>query len=164
MSGMRTRAALAATATAALLAPLAAQARAQETLVIKVTSVSLAAPVVKDNPPKGVSKGDKIIQKDDLLNAAAQFGRKKGARVGSDSGTITFTSKTSARFDGRAVLPGGTLTLRGEVMTVAGGGFTIPVAGGTGRFKGAHGILRVGSGTKRALNTYTLTLPFAPVA
>ncbi len=164
MTPMRLRAALASIAGAALLAPLGAEARTQETLVIKVTSVAVAAPVVKDRPPKGASKGDTVFQKDDLVNVAAQFGRKRGVKVGADSGTITLTSKTSARFDGRAVLPGGTLTLRGAVAPVAGGGFTIPVAGGTGRYKGAHGLLRVGSGAKRALNTYTLTIPVAPVA
>lgn len=164
MTAMRTRATLAAIAAAALLLPLGAQARAQETLVIKVTSVSLKAPVVKDKPPKGASKGDTVFQKDDLVNAVAQFGKKKGVKVGSDRGTITFTSATSARFDGRAVLPGGTLTLRGPLAPVANGGFTIPVTGGTGRYKGAHGILRVGTGTKRAPNTYTLTIPIAPVA
>lgn len=160
---MRTRVVLL-VAAAALLAPLGAQARTQESLVIKVTSVAVKAPVTRDAPPKGASKGDTIVQKDYLVNATAQFGKKQGARVGTDSGTITFTSKTSARFEGRAALPGGTLTLRGELMAVAGGGFTIPVTGGTGRYTGAQGIMHVGRGSKRALNTYTLTVPIAPVA
>jgi hypothetical protein len=161
---MRANAVPAVIVAAALLAPLGAQARAQGTVVIKVTSVAVGAPLFTDRAPKGASKGDMIVYKDDLLNAVAQFGKKQGVKVGTDSGTMTFTSKTSARFDGRAVLPGGTLTLRGPVISIAGGGITIPVTGGTGKYKGAVGIVRVGSGQKRALNTYMLTLPLAPVA
>jgi hypothetical protein len=163
MNGMRTRAALAVTAAAALLVPLGVQARTQDTLVIKVTSVSVKL-TATDKPPKGASKGDQVRFEDDLLNVAARFGTKKGAKVGSDTGTMTFTSARSARFDGRAVLPGGTLTLKGAVASVGNGSITIPVAGGTGKYKGARGHLLVGPGDKRALNTYTLTLPLAPVA
>jgi hypothetical protein len=160
---MRIRAALALTAVAALLAPAASQARAQDSLVIKVTSISVKLKAT-DKPPKGASKGDTVRFQDTLVNAAAQFGRKKGARVGSDSGTMTFTGPGSARFDGRAVLPGGTLTLRGAVVSVGNRSITIPVVGGTGRFRGAKGHLLVGPGEKRSPNTYTLTLPLAPVA
>ena len=163
MRKMRLCAVPALAAAAALLAPLGAQARAQDTLVIKVTSVSVAI-TARDRPPKGASKGDTVRFRDDLVNAAAQFGRRKGVKVGSDTGTMTFTGAHSARFDGRAVLPGGTLTLRGEIVAVGNGSITIPVVGGTGRFKGAHGQVLVGPGQKRSLNTYTLTLPIAPVA
>jgi hypothetical protein len=163
---VRTRlAALSLLGLVAALLPLGAQARTQETvLVIKVTSVAVKAAVVKDVPPKGASKGDSVVQSDKLLNVAAQFGKKAGATVGSDSGTMTFTSARAARFDGKAVLPGGTLTLAGQVLPLSGGGVSIPVTGGTGRFRGAHGILRVGPGSARSLNTYTLTFPLAPVA
>jgi hypothetical protein len=149
----------------ALLAPAAAQARSDATLVIKVTSVSVTQKT-NDKPPKGTSKGDTIVFHDNLLNAAAsQFGKKSGAKVGIDRGTMTFTSAHAARFDGVATLPGGTLTLKGQVAASQDGkSLIIPVTGGTGRFKGAHGTLLVGPGVKRSLNTYTLTLPVAPVA
>jgi hypothetical protein len=42
--------------------------------------------------------------------------------------------------------------------------FAIPVAGGTGRYAKARGYVLVGPGEKRALNTYTLTVPEIPVA
>jgi uncharacterized membrane protein len=160
---MRVRLTALAIAAAALLAPGAAQSRAQDTLVIKVVSVSVKL-TENDRPPKGTSKGDTIVFKDVLENAVAQFGKKKGAKVGTDTGTMTFQSAGSATFSGRAVLPGGTLTLRGSVRAVQGGGITIPVTGGTGRFAGAKGVLVVGPGKARTPNTYRLTIPVAPVA
>jgi hypothetical protein len=164
MRAMRARTALVLTAAAALLVPAAGQGRAQDTVVVKVTSVSVKL-VSKDKPPKGASKGDTVVFKDDLLNAAAQFGKKVGAKVGADEGTMTFTSKTSAHFTGSATLPGGTVTLDGPVASASDGkSIVIPVTGGTGRYKNAHGTVLVGPGDKRALNTYTLTLPTGPVA
>jgi hypothetical protein len=160
---MRVRLTALTIAAAALLVPAAAQSRAQDTLVIKVISVSVKL-TQNDRPPKGTSKGDTIVFKDDLVNAVAQFGKKPGAKVGTDSGTMTFQGPGSATFKGRAVLPGGTLTLRGRVLAAQGGGITIPVTGGTGRFTGAKGMLIVGPGKNRAPNTYTLTIPVAPVA
>jgi hypothetical protein len=150
---------------AALLVPAAAQARTQEQLVIKVTSVSIGKPVEKDTPPKGASAGDTVVFNDKLLNAVTQFGKKAGVKVGGDQGTMTYTSARSATFLGKATLPGGTLTLKGSVVSTADGkSFVIPVTGGTGRFAGAHGNLVVGPGTTRSLNTYTLTIPTGPVA
>jgi hypothetical protein len=166
MSAMRARTALALAGAAALLLPIAGQARVQDTVVIKVTSVTAkGSPVTKDKPPKGASNGDTVTFKDDLLNAAAQFGKKVGAKVGTDQGTMTFSSKTSARFTGFATLPGGTVTLDGAVASASDGkSIIIPVTGGTGRYRNAHGTLLVGPGNKRALNTYTLVVPTTPVA
>jgi hypothetical protein len=162
MSAMRVVLTLA--AAAALLVPAAVQARATEALVIKVTSVSTSLKT-HDATPKGPSKGDTVVFRDNLLNAAAQFGKKKGVKVGGDRGTMTYTSDHSARFLGKATLPGGTLTLKGQVLAAPDGkSLVIPVTGGTGRFKGARGAVLVGPGAKRSLNTYTLTLPLAPVA
>jgi hypothetical protein len=151
----------------ALLVPAAAgQARATDTLVVKVTSVSIGEPKATDKAPKGASKGDTIVFHDNLVNAAVQFGKKKGVKVGTDRGTMTYTGAHTARFDGKATLPGGTLTLKGQVSASADGkSLIIPVTGGTGRFKGAKGAVLVGPGTTRSLNTYTLTLPDSgPVA
>ena len=145
--------------TAAVVAP-AAEAKK---LTIAVTSVAVSVKP-KDVAPKGTSKGDTIEYRDRLLNAKAQFGRAKGAAVGSDRGTMTFTSAHAARFSGVAVLPGGTLRLEGKVLALPGRSLAIPVTGGTGRFANAKGYVVVGPGTKRALNTYSLTLPEIPVA
>jgi hypothetical protein len=161
---MRARTALVLAAFAALTVPLASQARTQDTLTIKVTSVSVKL-TNTDKPPKGASKGDTVVFRDNLLNAAAQFGKRIGAKVGTDRGTMTFTSKSAAVFKGSATLPGGTVTLDGKVMAGPDGkSLVIPVTGGTGRFKGATGFVLVGPGDKRSLNTYSLTFPTSPVA
>jgi hypothetical protein len=145
-------------AVAAVVVPTAQAER----LTIVVTSVSLSAKPT-DVAPKGTSKGDTIEYRDRLLNAKQQFGRAKGAAVGSDHGTMTFTSAHTATFSGVAVLPGGTLQLEGNVVSV-GKMLAIPVSGGTGRFAKAKGYVIVGPGEKRALNTYTLSIPKIPVA
>jgi hypothetical protein len=147
---------------AALAAAVAAPSAQGGRLTIVVTSVALSAKPT-DVAPKGTSKGDTIEYRDRLLNAKQQFGRAKGAVVGSDRGTMTFTSAHTATFSGVAVLPGGTLQLQGRVVSV-GKSFAIPVSGGTGRFVKAKGYVVVGPGTKRALNTYTLSVPALPVA
>ena len=117
-----------------------------------------------DVAPKGPSKGDTVTYRDRLLNAAAQFGRKKGAKVGSDSGTLTFTGAHTATFNGKAKLPGGTLTLSGPVYTLQNGDLVIPVTGGTGSFAGVRGTLTVGPGKNHVPNTYRLNPAPAPVA
>ena len=146
-------------ALAALALPAGAAAK---TIQFSVTSVGKSV-VTHDKKPKGASKGDTIVYRDKLVNALAQFGKKKGDAVGSDSGTMTFTSAHTANFHGTAVLPGGTLTLSGPVYTTA-EGLVVPVTGGTGKFAHVHGTLLVGSGSKRVPNTYRLIRPSGPVA
>jgi dirigent-like protein len=143
---------------AAVAVPVAHAGR----VTIQVTSVTVTVKRT-DVPPKGASKGDTVASRDRLLNAKAQFGKRKGAVVGSDRGTLTVTGAHSATFSGTAVLPGGTLRLDGPVAAV-GTSIAIPVTGGTGRFAGAKGFVLVGPGKTRSLNTYTLTLPTIPVA
>jgi hypothetical protein len=147
----------------ALTLAVAPAASAAKTITLQVTSVALSVKS-HDRPPKGASKGDTIVQRDRLLNAVAQFGRKKGATVGSDHGTMTFTSAHAARFTGVVVLPKGTLTLNGKVTAATGGILVIPVTGGTGAYAGAKGIVLVGPGEKRALNVYRFTIASGNVA
>jgi hypothetical protein len=141
---------------------LPAAAAAAKTVTIAVVSVGSAK--VHDRPPKGTSKGDTVVFRDRLLNATAQFGRKKGARVGADRGTMTFTSAHTARFAGSATFPGGTLTLKGAVRSLPDESLAIPVTSGTGRFAGAKGFLIVGPGNEKALNVYRLTVAGGHVA
>jgi len=140
--------------------PVAVAAAATEEIEVTSVTVSTAG---HDVGPKGASKGDTIVYRDKLVNAVAQFGKKKGVQVGSDSGTMTFTGTHSATFHGKAVLPGGTLTLSGPVYTTP-QGLVVPVIGGTGAFAHVHGTLLVGSGAKRVPNTYRLVRPSGPVA
>ena len=120
-----------------------------------VTSVTVKI-VSHDAKPKGASKGDTLVYRDRLLNAKAQFGKKRGASVGTDSGTLTFTSAHTATFKGEAKLPGGTLMLSGGVYTLQNGDLVIPVSGGTGAYAGVTGTLTVGTGKNHVRNTYML--------
>ncbi len=132
---------------------------------IRVTSVTTK--LTNHNVgPKGTSRGDTVTTTDRLLNAAPQFGRKKGSAVGTDAGTLTFTGPHTATFLGHTTLPGGTLILAGPVYTTQGGSIVIPVAGGTGTFSNVRGTLIVAPGSGRVLNTYHLIRPtgVAPVA
>jgi hypothetical protein len=157
---MRTFALLGAVGLFAIAAPVASA----KTIVLEVTSVGTSV-VSHDKAPKGASKGDTIVYRDSLLNVLSQqFGKKKGAKVGSDHGTMTFTSPHAARFTGVADLPGGSLTIDGNVTALSNGYLTIPVTSGTGAFLGATGILLVGPGSKRALNVYRLTIASGNVA
>ena len=146
----------------AALAAFSAAAASGATLEIKVISVTQST-VSHDIGPKGASKGDTIVYRDKLVNAAPQFGKKKGVEVGSDSGVMTFTGAHTASFRGRAILPDGTLTLSGSVYSTP-QGLVVPVTGGTGAYAHYKGTLLVGAGSKRVPNTYRLTRPNGPVA
>jgi hypothetical protein len=147
---------------AALIAVLAAavfaSAAQAKTITFSVTSVSLSVKLT-DLGPKGRSKGDTIVYRNRLLNTAQRFGRPKGAVVGSDRGTLTFTGAHTATYSGTAVFPDGSVRLAGDVTPLANGGLQFRVAGGTGRYAKATGSVVVGPGEKRVLNTYQLTLP-----
>jgi hypothetical protein len=128
------------------------------TLTIAVESIALTS-VAHDQPPKGDSKGDSIVFTDTLRNNTPQFGKAATAAVGTDEGTMSFTSKTTARLTGEATLPNGTIDFNGAVVVNADGTISVAVVGGTGKYAHATGFLKVGKGTKRALNTYTLDFP-----
>jgi hypothetical protein len=152
-------------AVVAFLSLVFAASAGAATQTILVTSVTVKMSS-HDSAPKGVSKGDTVTSSDRLLNAAAQFGQKRGSTIGSDVGTLTFTSAHTAVFSGHATLPGGTLILSGPVYTTSNGSIVIPVAGGTGKFANVRGTLTVAPGNRRVLNTYRLVRPgiVAPVA
>ncbi len=78
-----------------------------------------------------------------LLNARAQFGKPKGAVIGSDRSTMLLTSATRARLKTVAKLPGGTLTVNGMLTAAGGGAVSIAVVAGTGVFAGARGTLTI---------------------
>ena len=125
--------------------------------VIRLTAVTT---LVRrhDVKPTGASPGDTILDQDKVLNAARQFGKPVGAVVGSDTGTFRYGS-SSITFSGTVTLPGGKLVIKGTVEFHGTMQFVVPVTGGTGAFKGAHGTLTVVSGAtaKRALNVYRVS-------
>ena len=132
-----------------VLLPAAGQARSARTMDIKVVSVL-----------SGYSQSGKSLRMTDkLYNLVPQFGKPKGALVGSDSGTLKRAGHISLSFTGIARFPGGTLNVRGQVVageTVS----NLTIAGGTGRFAGARGVvvIREMGGKGRAANIFHLTL------
>jgi hypothetical protein len=141
------------TATAA-----SARAAAEPPKVIKLVSVSTKTKDT-DKPPKGPSRGDRSIGASKLFNGVAQFGRKQGQAVGTDTGVFVLRDLRTLHANGTAKLPGGTLHFQG-VAAVKDGVMVIPVVSGTGIFVGAHGALLipiVKPGTKIVANVYELT-------
>ena len=127
-----------------------------KTVTIRVTSVATEMQT-HHRLAKSLSKGDRILFKDVLVNGVAQFGKKVNDRVGTDSGTMTFTSKNTARMQGVANLPDGTIVFNGNV-TFLPKTIIVPVTGGTGRYTNASGTLVVATGLMRAPNIYTLSI------
>jgi Dirigent-like protein len=130
-------------------------------MTIRLISTTSALEVLTDRAPKNVlSSGDVVRAKSILRNAAAQFGRPKGAIVGMDVGIVTLTSATAGDLRVTAALPGGTIRSRGrdEVANSE----SLRITGGTGTFAGARGVCEVRTlnvRLGRALNVYRLQLP-----
>jgi hypothetical protein len=157
---MRRRIAILAAVLAAVAA-LVADASAQQSLTIRLVSVTTSHKTT-DRPPAGPSTGDRYFSTSRLANAVAQFARRRGAVVGNDRGAIVLTSATSARIDVVTTLPGGKIFVRGE-LDVGPGSIVAPVTGGTGKYEGVRGTLTIVEQTRtQALNVYRLR--FAPIA
>jgi hypothetical protein len=156
---MRTRLAVAVLVIAVPAALVPVLAQAKSTMVIRLVSITTSNRV-QDKDPAGPSRGDTLVTTSRLQNAVAQFGRAKGAVVGSDSGTVTLTAADAGMVAGTTKLPGGTIKFRGRIGS--GNRDVIPVTGGTGRFAGARGTLTTAPLDRdgaRASKVYRLTLP-----
>ncbi len=147
----------AAVAAALCVVPIAAPAGSVETIqLVSITTYS-------HQGPADAKSGDfSVDSRDDLMNAAPQFGQGKGVRVGTDRGRFTYTPAHTATYAGVTSLPGGTVTVRGLAFA-HNKQVIIRVVGGSGKYKGATGFLTIGlereHAKTRSLNTYELTLP-----
>jgi len=97
------------------------------------------------------------VLSDQLINVNAQFGQPMGSLVGSDRLNLAFTSAEAAVVQGRAILPGGTISLSGR-FNLAQTTISLTVTGGTGAFAGARGTFAQTQGNS-PIDTYTLALP-----
>ena len=131
--------------------------------MIRLVSITTTESSV-DLPPRMASAGDRQLFTSRLLNAQAQFGKAKGAVVGSDRGTMRLTTATSAHLKTVARLPGGTITVSGVLRAAGNGAVSSSVVAGTGAFAGARGTLTILAPTdpKTAVNIYRLS--YGPVA
>jgi hypothetical protein len=112
------------------------------TIRVLVTPVTRT---IEDVPPKTVrsmgvwSKGDTLVGTSILRNFVPQFGKPRGARVGTSSFEDVALSSQMVREDGVARLPGGTVHVRGVVPI--GPTVKVPVVGGTGVYAEARGVV-----------------------
>ena len=141
----------------------ASDATAAKSVTIRVY-VEEVTQSIKDVPPRTFAlthvytKGDTIRGTETLRNAARQFGRPEGAKVGSDRYVIIAVAWEKVRVDFVTSFPGGTVHAHGEGKP--GVKPVVPVVGGTGVFTGATGSIEgrhLANGKK--LNTYQLQIP-----
>jgi hypothetical protein len=120
----------------------ASDAVAAKSVTIRVLVIR-AARSIKDVPPKTMNlgeftRGDTIRTTDILRNAVPQFGKPKGARVGTGHGVTVVLSSQMARSDGVARFPGGTVHTHGVGKISPNP--TVAIVGGTGLYAGATGV------------------------
>ena len=130
-------------------------------LTITITS-QMRNYTAHDLAPKGKeNKGDWFQYRALLRTVGPLFGKKrKNLPVGWEAGTQTYINKVDARIKGTATFPGqGTIKFRGVMRSLKNGMLSVPVVGGTGRFKGATGVLLIGAGNLTSVNTYRLKIP-----
>jgi len=147
------------TGIAALILVAGASARPGAT-IIRVISVATAVKT-HDAPPKGASKGDYVVIDDKLTNQVAQFGKKKGALVGTDHAVERNIGSNRVVVDGIARLPGGTIHFRGELKVDSKGIAAVKVVGGTGDYQAAKGAVAIKNLTKdgkTAVNVYSIVV------
>jgi hypothetical protein len=133
-------------------------------MTIRLVGTASSSRYLVDHAPKGYpNKGDVVRATSNLRNAVAQFGRPKGAIVGSDVWITTIVIPPFGKVDVKVAttVPGGTIrsvgTLTATQMT---GSFR--VVGGTGRYASARGALSLGNfsaSASRAVIVYRLQLP-----
>jgi hypothetical protein len=158
---MRWTALLALGVLATALPALGASREGSEAMTIRLVSITTSAKVLRDLPPTNVANGGDVVWvKSELLNERPQFGKPKGARVGSDVTTLTYVTASVGDVKVTVKLPGGTLRVTGRFRSGDTGQTTVRVTGGTGVFRGARGSCTVSQQRGlRALNVYRLQLP-----
>lgn len=132
----RTTIALVAAGALALAAGPAAAKGHHGKLTIKATSKVDQVRLI-DNAPTGDSPGDVLVFTEKLYNA-------RGKQIGSDSATCVRLFDPSSLCTGVYKLPGGRLMVQLEQPSLSGTlTYDQAITGGTGRFDGARGTVRV---------------------
>jgi hypothetical protein len=90
-------------------------------------------------PPNGSGYVVSIV----LFNLQSQFGKPKGARIGSAELTCTFVSELRNLCQGAAHTPIGQLTFSGANLNNAGKVQWYAITGGVGGYAGARGTIKV---------------------
>ena len=133
-------------------------------MTIRLIGSAASSRYLVDHAPKGYpNKGDVVRETATLRNAVAQFGRPKGAIVGSDVWitTIVIPPFGKAGVKATTTVPEGTIHAVGVVTATQMTG-TFRVVGGTGKYAGARGTLslrNINASGSRAVIVYRLQLP-----
>jgi hypothetical protein len=131
-------------------------------IVIRVKSVQTFGAAVRNQPPAGPSKGDVIVERDNLFNVSRQLGKPAGTLIGTDRVTITLVTARTATIVGAATLLNGTVSFKGTVRLTDTQPISVRITGGTGRYAHAGGTMTepgTDSDPSNAHNTYRITLP-----
>jgi hypothetical protein len=145
----RSTIALVAAGTLAVPAAPAAAKGHDHTITIKATSKLDKATAV-DNAPTGASAGDMLIFTEKLYNA-------RGKQIGSDAATCTSLFDGTMLCNGTYKLPGGRVMVQ-LLQPGPTGTYDQAVVGGTGRFTGARGKVRVAQSASGDRFTFKLRL------
>jgi len=140
------------------LSASAARNAGAASLTIRLESTVQSSRAVDLVPKHRLSRGDTASIGSILRNAVPQFGRAKGAVVGSDRAVFTVLSPPWSSVKVKVRLPGGTLLVQGRVR-IGQLRAVVPVLGGTGRFANARGSCEVRSLLDRSINIYRLRIP-----
>jgi len=143
---------------AVLVGPASGASSQPDRTVIRLVSTTTSLRT-HDLAPKGLSAGDWFGARDTLTNEVPQFGKPKGALVGSDVGIFRILKGGAETLTGTTRIPDGTIRVAGPVMTKSRTRYVVRVVGGTGRYASARGTLTVVTRSPTVtLNVFVLTL------
>jgi Dirigent-like protein len=148
-------------ATNALSAATFVDTMSGSSVVIRVKSVQTSV-AAHNQPPAALSKGDVVVQRDNLFNVVPQLGKPAGALVGTDRATITVINAKTALISGTATFLGSTLSFKDTIALTGTKPLSIRITGGTGRYRNAKGTMNepgTDSDPNNARNTYRISLP-----
>ena len=111
-------------------------------MTIRVVSVTVGSKVIVDRTPKGVpNAGDIFWKKSNLRNERPQFGKPKGALVGTEVAVYTVGSPAVGTVRETTRFPGGTVRASDRRSYEGCCATESQVTGGTGFFTGARGTV-----------------------
>lgn len=131
-----------------------------KTVTIRVVSVTVGSRFIVDKAPKGVRNvGDTVWTTSNLRNERPQFGKSKGALVGSKVAIYTVVSPSVGTVKETTTLPDGKIRSSDRRAYDGCCGTTSQVTGGTGVFAEARGTVHTEQLTReRHLKIYRLQL------
>lgn len=151
----------------ALAAAFAGSAQPAHHSVLKFTVRITQGPTFRHPHPPPGDAGDVFSTTLTEFTTSSIFGMGEGKKVGSMSFAYVLHGSCSSAAAGctgnsdittLTTLPGGTLSAAKKAVPFSRAGFVLPIQSGTGKFKGATGVIAVAP-NGQAVTTYSITLP-----